>query len=246
MDVLGVHVSAIDMGTAIETIATWIERRDPQYVCVTGVHGVMECQRDPELLAIHNASGMTTPDGMPIVWAGKLARAPIDRVCGLELLPAVCGRGAEVGWRMFLYGGDTGVADRLAAELVGRYPGLRVVGTFTPPFRPLEPDEDASVRALIAESGADIVWVGLSTPKQERWMAAHVGGVGAPVLIGVGAAFDMHAGLVRRAPGWLRRTGFEWVYRLALEPRRLWRRYLSNNPRFVLALLRRRPRLVRG
>jgi len=246
VDVLGVHVSAIDMGTAIETIATWIERRDPQYVCVTGVHGVMECQRDPELLAIHNASGMTTPDGMPIVWAGKLARAPIDRVCGPELLPAVCRRGAEAGWRMFLYGGDTGVADRLAAELVGRYPGLRVVGTFTPPFRPLEPDEDASVRALIAESGADIVWVGLSTPKQERWMAAHVGGVGAPVLIGVGAAFDMHAGLVRRAPGWLRRTGFEWVYRLALEPRRLWRRYLSNNPRFVLALLRRRPRLVRG
>jgi N-acetylglucosaminyldiphosphoundecaprenol N-acetyl-beta-D-mannosaminyltransferase len=189
---------------------------------------------------------MTTPDGMPIVWARKLARAPIDRVCGPELLPAVCGRGAEVGWRMFLYGGDTGVADRLAAEQVGRYPGLRVVGTFTPPFRPLEPDEDASVRALIAESGADIVWVGLSTPKQERWMAAHVGGVGAPVLIGVGAAFDMHAGLVRRAPGGVRRTGFEWVYRLALEPRRLWRRYLSNNPRFVLALLRRRPRLVRG
>lgn len=144
---------------------------------------------------------------------------------------------------MFFYGGGDGVAERLAANLAARFPGLTVVGTHTPPFRPLTAAEDAEVVARIAAAKPDVVWVGLSTPKQERWMADHVGRVGAPVLVGVGAAFDIHAGTLRQAPPWVQRSGFEWLYRLAREPRRLWRRYLSNNPRFVLAVLRHPPRL---
>jgi N-acetylglucosaminyldiphosphoundecaprenol N-acetyl-beta-D-mannosaminyltransferase len=165
-------------------------------------------------------------------------------VCGPELLPAAAERGAREGWRFFFYGGAEGVADQLADRLKQAYPGLQVVGTYCPPFRPMTPSEDEAVVAVLNDAAPDIVWVGLSTPKQERWMADHVGRVQAPVMVGVGAAFDMHAGVVSRAPQWLRRTGFEWTYRLFREPRRLLGRYARNNPSFVLRLVRHPPRLV--
>ncbi len=245
VDVLGVSVSAIDLPEAVDRIAGWIGQRSQNYVCVTGVHGVMESQRDEDLRRIHNASGMTTPDGMPMVWAGHWAGASwMRRVYGPDMMLAVCERASEMGWRSFFYGGREGVPELLAERLAQRFPGLRVAGTYSPPFRELTPEEDAALIDRINASHADLVWVGLSTPKQERWMAAHVGRLEAPVLLGVGAAFDIHAGTLAQAPRWMQRNGLEWLYRLFREPRRLWRRYLSTIPRFLFAVARRRPRLM--
>lgn len=232
--VLGVAVSAVDVPSAVSTIGAWIGARVPRYVCVSGVHGVMESHDDDSLRDIHNRAGLVTPDGMPLVWLGWLAgHRRMSRVYGPDLMLACCAESERAGWKHFLYGGGDGVAELLAARLTERFPRLQIVGTYTPPFRPLTPAEEEDVTRRIIDARADVVWVGLSTPKQERWMAAHVGRVGAPVLLGVGAAFDFHAGLKRQAPRWIQRSGTEWLYRLMTEPRRLWKRYLRNNPRFV-------------
>lgn len=245
VDVLGVHVSAVSRPQAVAEIGRWIRQRERHYVCVTGVHGVMESQRDPALLAIHNASGLTTPDGMPLVWCSKAAGVrSVTRVYGPDLMLDVLEAGLEHGWRHFLYGGADGVPELLAERLGHRFADLRVVGTYSPPFRQLTEAESAEIVERINASGADVVWVGLSTPKQERWMAAHRDRLEAPALLGVGAAFDFHAGRVRQAPALLQRCGLEWAFRLAVEPRRLWRRYVRNNPAFVARIARRRPRLV--
>lgn len=246
VDVLGVHISAVDMDGATSEISRWIRDQEQHYVCVTGVHGVMESQRDPELLRIHNESGLTTPDGMPMVWAGRRAGARISRVYGPDLMLALCALAELRGWSSFFYGGQAGIPERLSQCLLSRFPGLKVAGTYSPPYRPLTAEEDHDAVERINSSNPAIVWVGLSTPKQERWMAAHVGRVRAPVIIGVGAAFDIHAGTLRQAPRWMQRRGLEWLYRLIREPRRLWRRYLRNNPAFVYRLLRRPPRLLRS
>ncbi|AWK88562.1 WecB/TagA/CpsF family glycosyltransferase [Azospirillum thermophilum] len=235
VNVLGVGVSAINMGMALNTIEAWIADRSPHYVCVTGVHGVMESQRDPVLKDIHNGAGLVTPDGMPLVWLSRLAGFDhVSRVYGPDLFLEVAARSLATGWRHFYYGGGPDVAALLKSRMTRRFPGLQVVGTCTPPFRPLTAEEEEALVRRIDASGADIVWVGLSTPKQERWMARFVGRLQAPVLIGVGAAFDFHAGLKKQAPLWMQRSGLEWAFRMATEPRRLAGRYLTNNPRFVL------------
>ncbi len=245
VDVLGVRISAINMAMALDEIERWVSTGESHYVCVTGVHGVMESQQDPELREIHNRSGLTTPDGMPMVWAGRRAGASwMSRVYGPDLMLSVCERAAERGWTSYFYGGKEGVPERLAERLQERFPGFKVVGLESPPFRPLSADEDEAVVGRINAAAPDLVWVGLSTPKQERWMAGHVGRIQAPAVLGVGAAFDIHAGTLRQAPAWVQRRGLEWLYRLYREPRRLWRRYVSIIPRFVLAILRRPPRLV--
>lgn len=234
VNVLGVGVSAINMAIAVAAIEGWIARRERHYVTITGVHGIMECQNDAELRAIHNRAGLVTPDGMPLVWLSWLnGRAHVDRVYGPDLMLALCERSCERGYRHFFYGGNDGVAAQLRDRLVARYPSLNVAGIYTPPFRPLTEEEDEAVIARINASGADLVWVGLSTPKQERWMAAHLGRLHAAAMIGVGAAFDFHAGLKPQAPRWLQRAGLEWLFRTVCEPRRLGARYLKNNPRFL-------------
>ncbi len=244
VDVLGVGISAVNMTMALDEISRWIEIREQHYVCVTGVHGVMESQRDPELMAIHNASGLTTPDGMPMVWAGRRAGADwMSRVYGPDLMLAVLERAAERGWSSFLYGGKEGVPELLAARLADQIPALKIAGSYSPPFRSLTAEEDDEIVARINASGADLVWVGLSTPKQERWMAAHLGRVKAPAMLGVGAAFDFHAGLVPQAPPWMQERSLEWFYRLTKEPRRLWKRYLRNNPAFLARIVSSPPRL---
>lgn len=246
VDVLGVGVSAINMPMAVAQIAGWIERGERQYVCVTGVHGVMESQRDPALAAIHNVSGLTTPDGMPMVWAGRAAGAAhMDRVYGPDLMLEVLAVAQQRGWSSFFYGGAPDVPAELARHLKRRFPDLAVAGWHSPPFRPLTAEEDAAEVAAINAAKPTLVWVGLSTPKQERWMAAHRDRLDAAVLVGVGAAFDLHAQRLPQAPRWMQRSGLEWLFRLCKEPRRLWRRYLGNNPRFVWAILRRRPVLRR-
>ena len=242
-DVLGVGISAIDMHTAVAEIGRWIASGERHYVCITGVHGVIESQRSPDLKEIHNRSGLTTPDGMPMVWASHWAGAKdVTRVYGPDLLLSVCGLAAREGWRMYFYGGGEGIPERLADRLVEQFPGLQVAGTFSPPFRPLQPEEATAIVDRINASRADIVWVGLSTPKQERWMAENRPRLEAAALIGVGAAFDIHAGTLPQAPKWMQQRGLEWMYRLIREPRRLWRRYLRNNPRFVWSVLLHPPK----
>jgi len=246
-DVLGLPVSAISMADAVATMDGWIRDRTPHYVCVTGVHGVMESRRDEELRKIHERAGLVTPDGMPLVWLAHLdGQTHVDRVYGPDLMLACCERSLVTGASHYFFGGAPGIADRLAARLQFRFPGLAVSGTNCPPFRPLTPDEDERLVDAINTANPDIVWVGLSTPKQERWMAAHVGRLRAPVLVGVGAAFDFHAGVKRQAPRWMQRSGLEWSFRLATEPRRLWRRYLVNNPSFMWQVMRSRMRDVNG
>jgi len=238
INVLGVGVSAINMGDALDAIDRWIDADQRSYVCVTGVHGVMESQHDPDIRAIHNAAGMVTPDGMPLVWLLKLARRRhADRVYGPDLMLAAFERSVRRGHRHFLYGSSEDTLAKLRANLEARFPGCRIVGTHSPPFRPLTAEEGAAVVRAIDDSGADIVWVGLSTPKQERWMAAHRPLLRAPVLVGVGAAFDFHAGVKRQAPRFIQRSGFEWLFRMLSEPRRLWKRYATNNPAFVARVL---------
>ena len=244
VDVLGVGIDAITMSVAVDQISRWVESHEKHYVCVTGVHGVMESQSDPELLQIHNSSGLTTPDGMPLVWAARWAGVEhVERVYGPDLMLDVCSQAAEHGWTCYFYGGQDGVPEMLADRLSERFPGLKVVGTHSPPFRELSDEEDLLEVERINQADPDLVWVGLSTPKQERWMASHRGRLGARVLLGVGAAFDIHAGLLPQAPRWMQRSGLEWLYRLYREPRRLWRRYLKNNPRFLIRVATSPPRL---
>jgi len=237
-NILGVEVSAINMEMALHTIEDWIARRESHYVCVTGVHGVMESQRDEEVRRIHNAAGLVTPDGMPLVWLSRLMGfSHVERVYGPDLMLAMCARSVTQGYHHFFYGGAPGVAEKLVLCLQSRFPTLQVSGTYSPPFRPLTPEEDVAVVGCINAAQSDIVWVGISTPKQECWMKEHVGRLCAPVLIGVGAAFDFHAGVKRQAPRWMQQSGLEWLFRLMTEPRRLWRRYLINNTCFLWLVL---------
>ena len=237
-DVLGVGISAVDIPMAVEQIDRWVRTGSKNYVCITGVHGVMESQRDPELKRIHNAAGMVTPDGMPMVWMNWLrGNAHVRRGYGPDVMLAVCEAGVAKGHKHFFMGGKEGVADLLKQKLTERFPGMQVVGTHCPPFRKVTDEEDAALVKQINDSGADIVWVGLSTPKQERWMDAHIGRLDAPVMVGVGAAFDFHAGLVEQAPKFIQKSGFEWLYRVTKEPKRLWKRYAVNNPLFLWSLL---------
>lgn len=237
-NILGVWVSAINMKMAVNNIEEWISRKGSHYVCITGVHGVMESQRDEELRRIHNEAGLVTPDGMPLVWLSRLKGFDhVDRVYGPDLMLAVCQQSEEHGYRHFFYGGAPSVAEKLATRLKFQFPKLNVVGTYSPPFRSLTAEEDQSEVELIRASNPDIVWVGISTPKQERWMAEHLTRLNSCVLIGVGAAFDFHAALKRQAPRWMQRNGLEWLFRLVTEPRRLWRRYLINNPLFLWLVL---------
>jgi N-acetylglucosaminyldiphosphoundecaprenol N-acetyl-beta-D-mannosaminyltransferase len=234
VDVLGVLVSATTIEESLGIIDRWIARREPHYVCVSGMHGVMECQRDEILRGIHNAAGLVTPDGMPLVWLCRLkGQRRTERVYGPDLMLALCARSEVAGYRHFFYGASPAVLASLTARLQERYPGLEVVGSEAPPFRQLSPEEDSAIAERIRGARPDIVWVGLSTPKQERWMAEHVQRLGVPVLIGVGAAFDFHSGFKRQAPRWMQRNGLEWFFRLLQEPRRLARRYLVNIPLFA-------------
>lgn len=237
VNILGVGISAINMAIALTTIENWILHRESQYVCVTPVHSVMECQNDPALRKIFNRSGLTTPDGMPLVWLCRLlGHRHVERVYGPDLMLALCDRSVSSGFRHYFYGGRQGVAQELADKLARRYPGLQVAGTHSPPFRRLTPEEDAEIVRRINAANSDIVWVGLGSPKQERWMAAHIDRINASVLIGVGAAFDFHTGVKVQAPHWMQRSGLEWFFRLVTEPRRLWRRYLVNNPLFLMRI----------
>jgi N-acetylglucosaminyldiphosphoundecaprenol N-acetyl-beta-D-mannosaminyltransferase len=235
VNVLGVGISVLNLRTALAAIAEAVKARRKGYICVTGVHGVMEAQDDAAFKYILNNAFLCTPDGMPMVWAGKLnGHREMSRVYGPDLMLDVCAWSETSGCRHFFYGGADGVAELLAEKLKGKFPKLEVVGTFTPPFRALDADEEKKLREQIGTLKPDILWVGLSTPKQEKFMAEFLPKLDVTLMIGVGAAFDFHSGRVKQAPRWMQRSGLEWFYRLCSEPRRLARRYFRNNPLFVL------------
>lgn len=251
IDVLGIGVSRINLDDAVARIERWIAERSHNYVCVSGVHGVMLSRDDARLRSIHNAAGMVTPDGMPLVWMSRLLGSTrTERVYGPDLMRKMTAISAERGYRQFYYGGADGVAGKLKQAMVEAHPGLQVVGEICPPFRPLTPDEDQAVIDTINAAKPDIVWVGLSTPKQEYWMANHLGRIDAPVMVGVGAAFDFLAGTKSQAPPFMQRNGLEWLYRMSSEPRRLGSRYAYIVPAFTMLatadLARRAGRSLRG
>ncbi len=238
VNILGVGVDAVSMHAAVRRTEALLAAGKPGYVCVTGVHGIIEAQKDPAFRAILNSSAMTTPDGMPTVWIGRArGHAEMERVYGPDYMLAVCADGAARGCRHFLYGGREGVVEELRASLERRFPGIRIAGTYTPPFRPLTGEEQQALERQVRASGADILWCGLSTPKQERFMAAQLGRLPVTLMVGVGAAFDILSGRTRDAPGWIKGSGLQWLYRLAQEPRRLWRRYSTIVPRFAWLVL---------
>jgi N-acetylglucosaminyldiphosphoundecaprenol N-acetyl-beta-D-mannosaminyltransferase len=236
-NVLGVGVHAIDLPGAASIIESTVREGTKGYVCVTGVHGVMEAQRDPQFRDILNHALLVTPDGMPTVWVGRMqGNSTMKRVFGPDLMLEVCRRSAGTGIRHFLYGGTPGIAGELAEHLRHKFPGIEVVGTFTPPFRPLEPSEQLALEMQMGTTLPDIIWVGLSTPKQEKFMAANIRRLHCKVMVGVGAAFDIHTGHVKDAPKWIKDAGLQWAHRLCQEPGRLWKRYLVNNSAFLTAL----------
>jgi N-acetylglucosaminyldiphosphoundecaprenol N-acetyl-beta-D-mannosaminyltransferase len=233
-NVLGVGISAINLDLATTALTQAAERKLKGYVCVTGVHGVTEAQSDRAFRDILNSALLNTPDGMPMVWMGRLQGfRQMSRVYGPDLMLCLCEASITRGLTHFLYGGAEGVATLLQTRLQERFPGLKIVGTYSPPFRALNPQEQHDLAELLARLKPDFFWVGLSTPKQEKFMAQFYRQLEATVFIGVGAAFDFHAARVRQAPLWMQRTGLEWLFRLLSEPRRLWKRYLKNNPLFL-------------
>ncbi len=239
VEVLGIPLALTDYERTMDWMDAVVAERETGYVCVAAVHTVMACREDPELRAAVLASSMTVPDGQPLVWAmNALGHDLPSRVYGPELMSRSCERAARTGMRIFLYGGrNEGALVQLTLNLRRRYPGLRIVGGHSPPHRPLTVDEESQIINEIDHSQADVVWVGIGVPKQEKWMAAMRPRLQAPLLVGVGAAFDFHAGLVAQAPALIQRLGLEWLYRLGREPRRLWKRYARYNPRFVLGFL---------
>ena len=234
--VLGVCVDVVQIPDVVERMEEWIARREGcRYVAVTGMHGVMEAQHDGEFKTILNSAGLVVPDGMPLVWIGRRKGFPElrRRVYGPELMLSFCRETAGKGHRHFLFGGELGVPERLAASLLKSCPGLCIAGMFSPPFRQLTAEEDAKIVEMIRGAAPDVLWVGLSTPKQEKWMRDHCDRLGVPVLVGVGAAFDVLSARKKQAPAWMREHGLECLFRLVQEPRRLWKRYLVMGSQFI-------------
>ena len=233
-NVLGVGVHALNMDSAVAHLEDAVLKNQKGYVCVTGVHGVMESQVDQDFKAILNSAFLNTPDGMPTVWVGRIqGLEKMGRVYGPDLMLRVCEVSAKKGYTHFFYGGKEGVANGLKLNLLSKYPGLKVVGTYCPPFRPLNEAEEKQLKDEIARLKPDFFWVGLSTPKQERFMRKYLGELDVKIMLGVGAAFDVHTGNMVDAPDWVKSIGMQWFHRLCQEPKRLWKRYLINNPKFL-------------
>lgn len=236
-NVLGVGMSCLTLSTAVHAVLGALKTKRKGYVCVTGVHGVSEAQKDETFRKVLNQSFLNTTDGMPLVWIGKWHRgAAVDRVYGPDLMLEVLKATAGTEFTHFLYGGAPNVADELKHCLEAKCPGVKIVGTYCPPFRPLNAVEEADLIARVRELRPSIIWVGLSTPKQERFMSQYINTLETTLMFGVGAAFDFHSGRVKQAPRWIQRSGLEWLFRMCSEPRRLAGRYLRNNPMFLFRI----------
>jgi N-acetylglucosaminyldiphosphoundecaprenol N-acetyl-beta-D-mannosaminyltransferase len=232
--VLGVDVDAIDMTNAIDRIRTLLFAAGTNYICVAGVHGVMEAQRSADLASAYTTAALTVPDGMPLVWVGHLqGQRSMQRVTGPDLMLEVFRRKEFAHLKHFLYGGDVGVAQQLEAVFKRRFPDACIVGAETPPFRELSPREETLLIDRVRTLNPDIIWIGLGCPRQELFMQRYSKLLHTRVMVGVGAAFDYHTGRIRDSADWVKKAGLQWVHRLIQDPRRLWKRYLRNNPAFI-------------
>jgi N-acetylglucosaminyldiphosphoundecaprenol N-acetyl-beta-D-mannosaminyltransferase len=231
---LGISVEALNMELTLKRIAHELKVRRKGYICMAGVHGIMEAYRDPQLASIYASSTMTVPDGTPTVWVGRWqGHKRMQRVAGPDLMLEVFRRQEFAGYTHFLYGGEEHVAEQLRERFTRSYPWAHIVGTCTPPFRDLNAEEERSLIARIRELKPDIIWVGISTPKQERFMHRYLRLLDTTLMFGVGAAYDFHTGRIQDAPQWIKTIGMQWMHRLLQDPRRLWKRYLRNNPAFL-------------
>lgn len=231
--IIGTRIDAVTWTEALDRISEWARNRESRYVCICNVHSVVTASLDERFAATLNHADMATPDGAPIAWAlRRIGFTKQQRINGPDLMLKYCELAARTGEKVFLYGGQQSTLDILTSKLSAQFPGLQIAGAYSPPFRPLTEEEDAAIVERINQSGAGTVWVSLGCPKQETWMEAHKSKIHA-VMIGVGAAFDYHAGTIHRAPRWMQRFGLEWLHRLSAEPRRLWKRYLITNSIFI-------------
>jgi N-acetylglucosaminyldiphosphoundecaprenol N-acetyl-beta-D-mannosaminyltransferase len=239
-EILGIPIAMTDYEQAMDVMDGMVARRERGYVCAVAVHAVMVAQNDAEMKRALTGSTLTVPDGMPLVWAANLLGENLpQRVYGPELMRRYSQRCATEGHRVWLYGGrDQGHLVQLALRLRQRHPGIKIVGGYAPPFRPLTGEEEGAIAAQINQAKPDVLWVGIGVPKQEKWMAHMREKLDVPVMCAVGAAFDFHAGRISQAPSWMQDRGLEWTYRIAQEPRRLLPRYLYYNPRFMLSFAR--------
>ncbi len=236
--VLDVPVDVLRWDAAIDRIFEWAARRESRTVCACNVHSLVTARRNAAHANAIMSADLVTPDGAPVAWMlRKKGHGGQERISGPDLMWNCCRKGSERGTEMFLYGATPHILRHLQVELSGEFPGINIVGVFSPPFHELSAEEDTAVVAMINRSEARIVWVGLGCPKQEAWLQAHRGRVNA-VMVGVGAAFDFHAGVVQRAPVWIQQSGFEWLHRLCQDPSRLATRYLLTNTVFIIAALR--------
>lgn len=236
--VLGARISVLGWDQAIAQLLDWGGRRAMRYICLCNVHSVVTSSRNPQFRSVINNADLAAPDGAPVAWAvGRLAGLRQERINGPDLMERYMAAAQECGQSIYLYGGSEATLAALQRAIRLRYPRLLVAGAHAPPFRALSAEEDQAAVDAINRSGANMVFVGLGCPKQELWMGAHCGRIAAP-MAGVGAAFDYHAGLLKRAPPWWRRHGLEWLHRLGQEPRRLARRYLVTNTLFILGMAR--------
>lgn len=233
--VLGVRVDAVQIPDVVDQMEEWISLRNRgHFITLTNVHSVMEAKRDVSFREILNSADLSVPDGMPLVWLGLLRGCRLRRrVDGPDLFMEFCRETSEKSYTHFLYGGASTIPEKLAEKLGETFPMIKVVGTYSPPFRPLTQEEDAQVTNMINRAAPDVLWVGLGCPKQERWIFEHLKRLNVPVIAGVGQVFDIFAGRIRRAPRLMREHGLEWLFRLLQEPRRLWRRYLVYNSQFI-------------
>jgi N-acetylglucosaminyldiphosphoundecaprenol N-acetyl-beta-D-mannosaminyltransferase len=232
--VLGISVDPLDIESAVARVAEELEARRNGYVCFIGVHGVMEAQRDPRVAQVYAHATMMVPDGAPTVWVGRWQGfSAMQRVAGPDLMLEIFRRKQFATCTHFFYGGKEGVAEELRDSLTQRFPWVRIVGTHTPPYRDLTPQEEESLARRIHELKPDMIWVGISTPKQERFMMRFLPLLNSTLMFGVGAAFDFHTGRIKDSPQWVKRAGMQWLHRLAQDPRRLFWRYLRNNSAFL-------------
>ncbi|MFC1550451.1 WecB/TagA/CpsF family glycosyltransferase [Candidatus Neomarinimicrobiota bacterium] len=233
--ILGIRITATNIHECKTLINNAINGKINQYIVIRDVHGIVQSHKSQAVKAAHDHAAYVLPDGMPLVWIGKIkGNKSIDRCYGPDLMLAIMDESVEKGYKHFFYGGNSGVANRLKSEMENRYPGVKIVGTYSPPFRPLNKSEELELENLIDELKPDILWIGLSTPKQELFMYENLNKLNAKLMIGVGAAFDFHTGIIKQAPALVQRLGFEWAYRIFQEPRRLWKRYLISIPTFIV------------
>ena len=239
INILGVKVAVTNLTSTCQTIEDWIRGQARTYVCIAPVSTIVDCQTDPEYREIVNNSGMTTPDGMPLVWLGKLkGNKMIQRTYGPDLMLSLCDLSQKKGYKHYFYGGSVKTNHLLAGKLKDRFPQLNIAGSFSPPLRDIHAGETEDILEQINRVKPDILWIGLGSPKQDYWMAHHRDRLNVPVMIGVGAAFNFLAGTKPQAPLWMRRLGLEWFFRLCCEPKRLWKRYLVGNTKFVYMLIK--------